>query len=84
MTEERFQGYRDRGKGGDPGMAIRDNSVYYLLEAMIRRGLASTNNTWIEKAIAQRNPHLPVGVASSVALVYDQLDAKILKITASN
>jgi hypothetical protein len=84
MTEERSRRDFERGKGSDAYMATRDNSIYYLLEAMIRRGLASTSNTWIEKAIAQRNPHLLVGVASSVVLVYDQLDAKILKITALN
>jgi hypothetical protein len=65
-------------------MTKYDNSIYYLLDAMIKRGLASTSNTWIEKAIAQRNPCLPVGVASSVRLAYDQLDAKILRITALN
>ncbi|HEX7474387.1 MAG TPA: hypothetical protein VF318_00335 [Dehalococcoidales bacterium] len=42
-------------------MATRENSIYYLLDAMIRRGLASTSNTWIEKAIAQRNPHCRSG-----------------------
>ncbi len=73
-----------RAAGGAKAMAKKDNSIYYLLEAMIRRGLASTGNRWIEKAIAQRNPRLTVGVASSVELRYDQMDAAIFKITASN
>jgi hypothetical protein len=65
-------------------MIKRDNSIYYLLNAMIKRGLASTSNHWIERAAAQRNPRLTVGVASSIELVYDKLDAKILTMINSN
>jgi hypothetical protein len=65
-------------------MIKRDNSIYYLLNAMIKRGLASTSNDWIQRATAQRNPHLTVGVASSIELVYDKLDAKILTMINCN
>ena len=65
-------------------MTQRDNSLYYLLEAMIKRGLASTGSTWIDRAVAQKNSRLPLAVAASLVLTYDALDACILKMTANN
>ena len=60
------------------------NSIRSLLDEMVRRGLASTSNHWIELAIRDRNPRLSVGVASSKVLVYDKIDRSIMHLSACN
>ncbi len=65
-------------------MTDRDYSLYYLLEDMIRKGLASRCNTWMEIAIQQKNPRLSIGIASSMMLVYDRIDCKLLTLDKSN
>ena len=37
------------------------NSIHSLLDEMVRRGLASTSNHWIELAIRTRNPRTLCG-----------------------
>lgn len=60
------------------------NSIHSLLEEMVRRGLVSTSNHWIELAIRTRNPRISVGVASSKLLVYDKIDRRILPLSGCN
>ena len=60
------------------------NSIHYLLDEMVRRGLASTSNHWIELAIRTRNPRLSVGIASSKVLVYDKIDRRIMPLSGCN
>lgn len=60
------------------------NSIHVLLEEMVRRGLVSTSNHWIELAIRTRNPRISVGVASSKLLVYDKIDRRILPLSGCN
>ncbi len=65
-------------------MQHNENGVNYLLEEMIRKGLAITSNSWIEKAIRQKNTRISIGVASSLVLVYDRLDQEIMNLTRHN
>ncbi len=65
-------------------MADNENYIYDLLEEMIRKGLVSTDSTWIERAVEQRNSRLSVGVASSTLLSYDRIDRKLLTLIHAN
>jgi hypothetical protein len=69
---------------GSPEMRESRNSINSLLDEMVRRGLASTSNHWIEMAIRDRNPRLSVGIASSKVLVYDKIDRRIMPLTGCN
>jgi hypothetical protein len=61
-----------------------DNDVSILFREMLNRGFLSSSNTWLEKAIDQKNPRLPISIANSRLLVYDSLDAKLLTLTWKN
>jgi hypothetical protein len=61
-----------------------DNDVSILFREMLNRGLISSSNAWLEKAIDQKNPRLPISIANSRLLVYDSLDAKLLTLTWKN
>lgn len=61
-----------------------DNSIYYLLKDMISKGLASCCSAWIEEAVHQKNPRLSIGIASSLVLIYDQIDKKLLALDKHN
>jgi hypothetical protein len=61
-----------------------NEGIYRLLREMIRKGLASTGNGWIEKAAQQKNPRLAVGIASSVTLTYDPIDRKLIVLNKNN
>jgi hypothetical protein len=65
-------------------MVDNEGSIYYLLEEMIRKGLAATSSTWIEKAVEQRNSRLAVGIAASMVLAYDRMDRKLLTLIRVN
>ena len=54
------------------------------LEDMIDKGLASTSNSWIERAVKQKNNRLTVSLASSVLLTYDDWDKFILRMQTFN
>jgi hypothetical protein len=58
--------------------------MYRIFEDMFKRGLISSSNYWIEKAIAQRHTRLPLGIAYSRLLVFDRLDRKMIKLTSQN
>jgi hypothetical protein len=51
---------------------------------MQNKGLASTANGWLEKAIREKNPALTVGIANSRLLVYDRLDRSIVFLSPAN
>jgi hypothetical protein len=65
-------------------MQQNEYSLNFLLDDMIRKGLADTSNSWIEKAIRQKNPRISIGVASSLVLVYDKLDQVLVNSTMCN
>ena len=65
-------------------MISSQKSLDCLLAEMQSKGLASTANSWLEKAILQKNPALTIGVASSRLLIYDRLDRRLLKLSPGN
>ena len=65
-------------------MPSSQKSTDHLLAEMQSKGLASTGNGWLEKAIQQRNQALTLAVASSQLLVYDNLDRRLLDLSPGN
>lgn len=65
-------------------MKNQENAILYLFEEMLKRGFISTSNTWIEKAIEQKNARFPIGIAYSKLLIYDKLDIKLLNQAQTN
>jgi hypothetical protein len=55
-----------------------ENGIAILFDEMLKLGLISTGSFWIEKGIANKNTRLPVGIANSKLLIYDQIDRKVL------
>ena len=55
-----------------------------IFEHMVKTGLVSTSNRWIEKASVQRNPRLTMELACSRLLVYDVLDKLAFSINDLN
>lgn len=58
--------------------------MYSVYEDMLKRGLISTSNYWIEKAISQHHTRLPLGIAYSRLLMFDRIDRKIFRLTSQN
>jgi hypothetical protein len=58
-------------------MINSENSIDYWLSEMVRKGSAGADNLWIEQAVRQRNSRISIGVASSIAIVYDQIDRRL-------
>jgi hypothetical protein len=65
-------------------MMNQKNNLDNFFEDMLRRGLVSTSNSWIEKAIEQKNPRMPISIAASKLLVYDVLDCKLIMLGRNN
>ena len=65
-------------------MMNQKNNLNSFFEDMLRRGLISTSNNWIEKAIEQKNPRLPISIAASKLLIYDMLDFKLITLGRNN
>ncbi len=59
-------------------MKNTEDGIMRLFDEMLKMGLVSNGNLWIETAIAQKNARLSIGVANSSLLAYDRLDRKIL------
>ena len=55
------------------------NNIDEWLDDMINKGLASTTSSWIERAVEQRNDRMTVSLASSVLLIYSELDKVLLQ-----
>ncbi len=65
-------------------MQNSDKVIMGLFEEMLKMGLASTGNLWIEIAVEQRNARLPIAIAHSRLLIYDRIDQKILSLEKIN
>lgn len=50
-----------------------------LFYDMLKRGLVCTSHSWIERAVAQKNHKMTVGLAHSIQLIYDDLDKVLMK-----
>jgi hypothetical protein len=61
-----------------------ENWNFGFFEDMVNKGLVSTSNSWLNKAIEQRHSHLTIAVANSKLLVYDNVDRKILTLNNQN
>ncbi len=61
-------------------MKNTENGILRLFDEMLKMGLVSNGNLWIETAIAQKNARLTIGVANSALLTYVRIDRKILTI----
>jgi hypothetical protein len=61
---------------------IGTENAYF--DEMVRKGLVTTSNLWIKKAIEQKNPRLSIAIADSVVLTYDKLDRQIASLRKSN
>lgn len=58
-------------------MKKTENGMMRLFGEMLKMGLISTGNLWIEMAIEQKNAKLPVARANSRLLTYDRIDRKL-------
>ena len=61
---------------------VNKNNEYF--EELLRMGLVSTGSQWIRRAVAQKHASIPVGVADSKLLTYDNLDRKIVALARWN
>jgi hypothetical protein len=55
-----------------------DRELMKIFEDMLKKGLISTGNLWINIAVEQKNKRLSVGIAHSMLLTFDRVDRKIL------
>lgn len=60
------------------------NNMDKLLNDMVHKGLASTNDSWIERAVYQRNDKMTLELANSVLLAHDDWDRIILRMQTLN
>ncbi len=65
-------------------MKKSDNAILRLFDEMVRIGVVSTGNLWIEIAVEQRNARLPIAIAHSRLLAYDRLDKMIINLEKLN
>jgi hypothetical protein len=61
-----------------------ENCSFGPFEDMVNKGLVSTSSSWLVKAIEQKHTRLPIAIANSRLLFYDQYDRNILKISNLN
>jgi hypothetical protein len=65
-------------------MNNEENKFNFLYREMLDKGLLSTSNSWIERAIEQKHPRLPLSIASSKLLIYDKMDSRLLALVKAN
>ena len=65
-------------------MASDMSDIDKWFHQMIDSGLVSTNNTWIERAVSQRNANMTVTLACSEPIVYDHLDKVLIQLEKLN
>ena len=61
-----------------------EDNIDNLFNKMMKKGLVSASNHWIEKAVEQKNPRLTLGIAGSKLLLYDRLDKKLATLKGLN
>ena len=65
-------------------MTDREDRIDEIFESMVKTGLVSTSNCWIERATEQKNPRLTLELACSHLLVYDRFDLMLLALDRLN
>lgn len=61
-----------------------ENNFDDIFQDMRKKSLISTSNSWLDRAIQQKNSKLTVALAQSKLLIYDKIDREIVRITSSN
>ena len=54
------------------------------LRDMVDKELAATANSWIKRAVEQKNPRMTLGLAHSVLLRYSEIDKFLLQCQTLN
>lgn len=62
------------------GMSDIDKWFYQMIDS----GLVSTDNTWIERAVSQRNANMTLALASSETIIYDHMDKILIRLEKLN
>jgi hypothetical protein len=65
-------------------MTHRENTIDDIFDNMVKTGMLSTSNRWIEKAAEQKNPKLTLDLACSHLLVYDRVDLMLIALGRLN
>ncbi len=65
-------------------MTEEPDRIDLIFEDMVKTGLLSTSNQWIEKASKQRNPRLTLELAYSKVLEYDAAEKMLFSISDLN
>jgi len=65
-------------------MTDSEDRIDDIFEEMVEKGMLSTSNHWIQRAIAQKNPRLTMDLADSRLLIYDRSDKLLFTITDLN
>lgn len=65
-------------------MQDEENKFNYLYKEMLEKGFISTSSSWLERAIEQKHPRLPLSIASSKLLTYDKIDYRLLSLIKYN
>jgi hypothetical protein len=55
-----------------------------IFQNMMKTGLVSTSNCWIERAAEQKHPLLTLELANSTLLNYDRLDLRLIVLYRMN
>jgi len=55
-----------------------------IFRSMMKTGLVSTSNCWIERAVEQKHPLLTLELANSTLLHYDRLDLRLIVLFRMN
>ena len=65
-------------------MASEMSDIDKWFHQMIDSGLVSTDNTWIERAVSQKNANMTVTLACSEPIAYDHLDKILMRLEKLN
>ena len=65
-------------------MASEMSDIDKWFHQMIDSGLVSTDNTWIERAVSQKNANMTVTLACSELIAYDHLDKILIRLEKLN
>jgi hypothetical protein len=65
-------------------MTEQPDKIELIFEDMVKTGLLSTSNQWIEKATKQRNPRLTMELAYSKIMEYDTAEKMLFSISDLN
>ena len=65
-------------------MTDSEDRIDEIFRNMMKTGLVSTSNCWIERAVEQKNPLMTVALANSTLLNYDRLDIRLIVLYRMN